>query len=93
VPNAIDAARSHLVALEAEYRKQIDRALAPYRERVAEWRQEALFASARPKEAELDRTAKRRLKLVKSLETAGEPMLRLLAVLEPHTAAEGVIQR
>ncbi|MEU1447531.1 DEAD/DEAH box helicase [Streptomyces mirabilis] len=92
VPDAIDAARSHLVTLEAEYRKQIDDTLAPYRERVAEWRQEALFASARPKEAELDRTAKRRLKLVKSLETKGEPMLRLLAVLEPHTAAEGGTQ-
>ncbi|MEW1599443.1 SNF2-related protein [Streptomyces sp. NPDC093808] len=89
VPDAIDAAQRHLVALEAEYRKQIDETLAPYRKRVADWRQEALFASARPKEAELDRTAKRRLKLVKSLETASEPMLRLLAVLEPHTAAEG----
>jgi hypothetical protein len=93
VPDAVDAARSHLVALEAEYRKQIDGTLAPYRERVAEWRQEALFASARPKEAELDRTAQRRLKLVNSLETAGEPMLRLLAVLEPHTASEGGTQR
>lgn len=93
VPDAIDAARRHLVALEAEYRKQIDGTLAPYRERVAEWRQEALFASARPKEAELDRTAKRRLKLVNSLETVGEPMLRLLAVLEPHTGAEGGTQR
>ena len=86
VPDAIDAAQRHLVALEAEYRKQIDETLAPYRKRVAEWRQEALFATARPKEAELDRTAERLLKLAKSLETASEPMLRLLAVLEPHTS-------
>ncbi|WP_245647168.1 DEAD/DEAH box helicase [Microtetraspora niveoalba] len=89
VPDAIDAAQRHLVALEVEYRKQIDATLAPYRQRVAEWRQEALFASSRPKEAELDQTARRRLQLIKSLETAGEPMLRLLAVLEPHTVAEG----
>jgi ERCC4-related helicase len=89
VPDAIDAAERHLVDLEAEYRKQIEVTLAPHRKRVAEWRQEALFASARPNRAELDRTAQRRLKLVKSLETAGEPMLRLLAVLEPHTVAEG----
>ncbi|WP_327048053.1 hypothetical protein OG320_09335 [Microbispora sp. NBC_01189] len=89
VPDAIDAAQRHLVALEVEYRKQIDATLAPYRQRVAEWRQEALFASSRPKEAELDQTARRRLQLIKSLETVGEPMLRLLAVLEPHTVAEG----
>lgn len=89
VPDAIDAARRHVVALETEYRRLIEDTLAPYRRRVAEWRQEALFARARPKEAELNRTAERRLKLVKSLETAGEPMLRLLAVLEPHAAAGG----
>ncbi|MEV4173842.1 DEAD/DEAH box helicase [Nonomuraea sp. NPDC049709] len=89
VPAAIDAAQRHLAALEVEYRKRIDETLAPYRRRVAEWRQESLFASARPREAELDRTARRRLKLVKSLETVGEPMLRLLAVLEPDTGAEG----
>ncbi|MEV6986998.1 DEAD/DEAH box helicase [Sphaerisporangium sp. NPDC051017] len=89
VPDAIDAAQRHLVALEVEYRRRIEETLAPYRERVAVWRQEALFASSRPKEAELDRTAERRLKLIESLETVGEPMLRLLAVLEPRTVAEG----
>jgi hypothetical protein len=89
VPEAIDAAQRHLVALESEYRKKIDETLAPYRRRVAAWRQDALFASARPKEAELDRTAQRRLRLVTSLQTASEPMLRLLAVLEPRNAAEG----
>ncbi|MFF3919516.1 SNF2-related protein [Streptomyces sp. NPDC001852] len=93
VPAAIDAAAQHLGVLEAEYRERIEATLKPHRDRVAVWRQEALFASARPNEAELDRTAKRRLKLVTSLQTAGEPMLRLLAVLEPadhtRTAAEG----
>ncbi|MER6843518.1 DEAD/DEAH box helicase [Streptomyces platensis] len=97
VPAAIDAAERHLAKQEAVYRKQIEATLKPHRDRVAEWRQEALFASARPNEAELDRTAKRRLKLVKSLQTAGEPMLRLLAVLEPTattaTAAEGGTQQ
>ncbi|MFF4521298.1 SNF2-related protein [Streptomyces bluensis] len=93
VPEAIDAAARHLGELEAEYRERIEATLKPHRDRVEVWRQEALFASARPNEAELDRTAERRLKLVTSLQTAGEPMLRLLAVLEPaehtRTAAEG----
>lgn len=93
VPDAIEAAQRELVALEANYHKQIDETLDPHRKRVADWKQEALFASARPNEAELDRTTERRLKLVKSLQTAGEPMLRLLAVLEPHTAAEEGTER
>ncbi|GAA2329019.1 DEAD/DEAH box helicase [Streptomyces kunmingensis] len=93
VPDAIDAAQRQLALLEGAYREQIEETLAPYRKKVTDWRQDALFASARPKEAELDRTAKRQLKLVKSLETAGEPMLRLLAVLEPHTATEGGNER
>ncbi|MGW0650889.1 helicase-related protein, partial [Streptomyces umbrinus] len=93
VPDAIDAAQRQLALLEGAYREQIEETLAPYRKKVTDWRQDALFASARPKEAELDRTAKRQLKLVKSLETAGEPMLRLLAVLEPHAATEGGTER
>ncbi|MEV4129766.1 DEAD/DEAH box helicase [Nocardia sp. NPDC049707] len=88
VPAAIDAAEHHLIGLEAEYRKQIEATLAPYRQRVTGWRQLALFASARPREAELDRTADRLLRLAAALETASAPMLRLLAVLEPQTAAE-----
>ncbi|MGV9625184.1 SNF2-related protein [Streptomyces sp. NPDC003487] len=96
VPAAIDAAERHLTKVEAEYRQQIEATLKPHRDRVAAWRQEALFASARPNEAELDRTTERRLKLVKSLQTAGEPMLRLLAVLEPtdtlRTAEGGAAQ-
>ncbi|WP_328807783.1 DEAD/DEAH box helicase [Nonomuraea antri] len=89
VPEAIDAAQRYLISLKDTYDRQIADTLAPYRKRVSQWRQEALFASNRPKKSELDQTAERRLKLVKSLETAGEPMLRLIAVLEPHTVAEG----
>ncbi|AJE85574.1 helicase [Streptomyces albus] len=93
VPAAIDAAERYLAKTEVRYREQIEATLRPHRDRVETWRQDALFASARPNEAELDRTAERRRKLVKSLETVGEPMLRLMAVLEPaddiRTAAEG----
>ncbi|MFJ8954921.1 SNF2-related protein [Streptomyces sp. NPDC102381] len=88
VPDAIKAAEQHLAAVEIRYRETIDRTLAPYRDRVAEWEQGALFAGARPNKKGIDDTVKRRLNLVKSLETVGNPMLRLLAVLEPHTAAE-----
>ncbi|MEV0367354.1 DEAD/DEAH box helicase [Nocardia fusca] len=89
VPAAIGAAEHHLIGLEAEYREKIEATLAPYRQRVTEWRQLALFATARPREAELDRTADRLLRLAASLETASAPMLRLLAVLEPHTVGQG----
>jgi ERCC4-related helicase len=89
VPAAIDEAQRYLKEREADYRQQIAETLAPYRKRVTHWRQEALFAGARPDKRRVDLTASRRLSLVKSLETAGEPMLRLLAVLEPHAAMGG----
>ncbi|MEO3822752.1 DEAD/DEAH box helicase [Actinomadura sp. B10D3] len=88
VPDAVEAAQRHLTDVADEYRKRISKTLAPYRERIDRWQQDALFASARPNRKGIDETADRRRRLVESLETVGKPMLRLLAVLEPHTAAE-----
>ncbi|MGP4030332.1 hypothetical protein [Actinomadura sp. 3N407] len=88
VPDAVEAAQRHLTDVADEYRRRISTTLAPYRERIDRWQQDALFASARPDRKAIDETADRRRRLVESLETVGKPMLRLLAVLEPHAAAE-----
>lgn len=85
VSTAVDEALRHLKALEGDYRQQVQEMLAPYRKQVTQWKQEALFAGPRPDRRGVDSTAERLLHLVASLETVGEPMLRLLAVLEPHT--------
>jgi ERCC4-related helicase len=86
IPDAIEAAERYLNKGEGEYREEISGVLAPYRAQVERWQQQALFASKK----DIDETAKRRLQLVRSLETVGKPMLRLLAVLEPHGVGEGV---
>ncbi|MEV6209589.1 DEAD/DEAH box helicase [Kitasatospora sp. NPDC051914] len=82
VPAAIDAATGYLKAREDAYRHQVEAALEPYRKRLTHWKQEALFAGSRPDKQQVALTAGRRFDLVKSLETSGAPMLRLLAVLE-----------
>ena len=80
VPAAIAAARRHLARREDEYAERVDRVLAPYRARVQEWRQTALFG----RDVVRPRTAEERHALIDALQTAGAPMLRLLAVLEPR---------
>ncbi|UWZ59955.1 DEAD/DEAH box helicase [Dactylosporangium aurantiacum] len=84
VPAAVDEARRYLGTREHEYRQRVEAKLAPYRDRVQVWQQQALIAGPRPDRRGIDSTADRLLKLVASLETAGEPMLRVLAVLQPH---------
>ncbi|MGV9268655.1 SNF2-related protein [Kitasatospora sp. NPDC003701] len=83
VPAAIDAATGYLESREGAYREQVDATLAPYRKRLTHWKQEALFTGGTAGKQQAALTASRRFDLVKSLETAGAPMLRLLAVLEP----------
>ncbi|MEU4955147.1 SNF2-related protein [Streptomyces lavendulae] len=89
VPTAIEEAERHLVKLKDGYRRQIEETLAPYRKRVVHWQQEAIFSADGTGKRGVNLSASRRLKLIKSLETTGEPMLRLLAVLEPLNATEG----
>lgn len=86
VPIAVDAAAGHLNERAGEYRRQVQQLLEPYRRRVTRWRQESLFAVAPSARERVDETAQRLNTLAQSLETVGEPMLRLLAVLEPLTA-------
>lgn len=85
---AIDEAHRYLTAREDDYRKRIENTLAPYRQRVGRWRQDSLFADVRSRR-QIDQTADRLMSMTTSLETVGEPMLRLLAVLEPHTSGTG----
>ncbi|WP_438388723.1 SNF2-related protein [Actinopolyspora saharensis] len=87
VPRAVDAAHDYLAQHVAAYDEQIDEALEPYRARVRGW-QESLFAASRPRRESAERTASHQFDLVQSLRTRGEPMLRLLAVLEGTTSDE-----
>lgn len=87
VPAAVDAAEAHLRELRADYDQQVDSYLAPYEDRVAVWEQGALIAaSSQQRRLQVNDTAARRRDLVRRLRTDGDPMLRLLGVLEPlHT--------
>ncbi|MFF6772664.1 SNF2-related protein [Streptomyces sp. NPDC012637] len=93
VPAAIDRAEQHLRDLREAYGEEIEVILAPSRKRVVHWQQEALFSSDGMGKRGVNLSASRRLSLLKSLQTTGEPMLRLLAVLEPLNAAEGGTDR
>ncbi|MFM9369906.1 DEAD/DEAH box helicase [Streptomyces sp. Da 82-17] len=84
VAPAVDAAEAHLRERRADYDRQVDAYLAPYEDKVRDWEQEALFAVSTGKhKQEVQETAERRRALVRRLRTAGDPMLRVLGVLEP----------
>ncbi|WP_307838627.1 MULTISPECIES: DEAD/DEAH box helicase [unclassified Frankia] len=93
VAPAVDEADRHLRAARANYDEQIAATLAPYRQQVDSWRsrQLELFVSAQTGDSKtrqrIDKTTQRLRKLTDSLETASEPLLRVLAVLEPRAGA------
>ncbi|WP_202503559.1 SNF2-related protein [Streptomyces sp. SID4956] len=93
VPAAIDRAEQHIRDLKEAYGEEIEAILAPSRKRVVHWQQEAMFSSDGTGKRGVNLSASRRLSLLNSLQTTGEPMLRLLAVLEPLNAAEGGTDR
>ncbi|MFI0037079.1 SNF2-related protein [Streptomyces mutabilis] len=93
VPAAIDRAEQHLRDLKEAYGEEIEAILAPSRKRVVHWQQEAMFSSDGTGKRGVNLSASRRLSLLNSLQTTGEPMLRLLSVLEPLNAAEGGTDR
>lgn len=82
VPAAVDAAARFLEKKRSEYDQKVAEPLEEYRKRLRVWKQDALplattsAQSRRVNEAEYERS-----KLVDALETTGEPMVRLLAVL------------
>ena len=82
----MQAARAHLEARREDYDRTVDEPLNAYRERVAVWRQDSLldvpvqFRTRR--EQQVDETAGRLNDMITKLHTAGEPLLRILAVLD-----------
>ncbi|MYV67063.1 DEAD/DEAH box helicase family protein [Streptomyces sp. SID2131] len=91
VPAAVDAAEAHLRERRTDYDKQVDSYLAPYEDRVQVWEQGALIAVGNQQHRikQVYDTAARRRDLVRRLRTDGDPMLRVLCVLEPlHATTE-----
>jgi hypothetical protein len=86
VPVAVKAARAHLEERREDYDQTVDEPLNEYRERVKVWRQESLLdvpAQFRTRRGQqVDETAGRLNQMITELHTAGEPLLRILAVLD-----------
>ncbi|GAB3283193.1 DEAD/DEAH box helicase [Kineosporia babensis] len=85
VPIAVDAAAEYLNERAGQYRQQVADILHPYRTRVEVWQQTSLLVSKSSSHERVTETATRLQALAASLEPAGKPMLRVLAVLEPQT--------
>jgi hypothetical protein len=86
VPVAVRAARAHLEASRSDHDRTVDEPLNEYRERIATWRQDSLldipaqFLGRRKQQVET--TASELDDMITKLHTAGEPLLRVLAVLD-----------
>ena len=86
VPAAVRAARAHLEERREDYDRRVDEPLNEYRERVKAWRQDSLldilpqFLARRKQQVET--TASELDDMITKLHTAGEPLLRILAVLD-----------
>jgi len=86
VPAAVQAARAHLEERREHHDREVDEPLNEYRRRVAAWQQDSLldvpvqFRSRR--EQSVRTTADELNDMITKLHTAGEPLLRILAVLD-----------
>ncbi|MEO3748685.1 helicase-related protein [Plantactinospora sp. B5E13] len=94
VPAAIEAARADLAARRAEWDAQIAAPLREHRQKVERFAQASLLdelpaAQRERRRQRVHRTVREQTDLVTRLETAGDPLLRLLGVLvNPATAAD-----
>ncbi|WP_017540960.1 DEAD/DEAH box helicase [Nocardiopsis halophila] len=94
VDPAVRAAREHLEAHREAHDAQIAADLAEPKRKLEKWRQESLEGleglegssqwRAQRKRGEVESTVDEQQRLMKSLTTAGEPLLRVLAVLAPR---------
>lgn len=87
VPAAVAAARTHLAGKRAEWDEVISEPLRVYREQLRHFEQTSLFdelpaAQQTRHRKRVQATVEEQNGLVHRLETAGEPLLRVLAVLE-----------
>ncbi|GAB1641452.1 helicase-related protein [Krasilnikovia sp. MM14-A1259] len=87
VPDAIQVARKHLAGRLADWEQRTEEPLTAHRRRLERWEQASLVDvdTPAPLRAHRDRkvrdTAAAQRNLINLLETSGEPLLRLLAVL------------
>ena len=87
VPAAVQAARAHLEERREDYDRTVDEPLNEYRERVAAWRagqpaRRPAPSSAPAASSRSTTTAGELDDMITKLHTAGEPLLRILAVLD-----------
>ncbi|MFC5751068.1 DEAD/DEAH box helicase [Actinomadura rugatobispora] len=89
VRNAVEEARRRLDARRDEHAEQVEKQLSGPRERLVDWEQTSLSGipaegrGARKRDDVRD-TADQQRRLMESIRTTGEPLLRVLAVLVPH---------
>ncbi|NKZ05477.1 DEAD/DEAH box helicase [Actinomadura latina] len=92
VPDAVATARRHLEEERARHDAEIVAPLNDYRDHLESWRQLTLdgtHATQRKKQEErVGDTVDRQQRLLDSLQTTGEPLLRVLAVLVPQEATQ-----
>ncbi|MWA06521.1 helicase [Actinomadura sp. LD22] len=84
---AVDAARRFLDERRDEHAERVTAPLREHRSRIQEWEQTALSgigedSHARRKRQAVGSTVAEQERLLRSLETTGEPLVRILAVLE-----------
>jgi hypothetical protein len=86
VPAAVKAARAHLEERRETYDALVDGPLNEYAGRLATWQQASLMDVPVPRRARRERevqtTASELNDMITALRTAGEPLLRILAVLD-----------
>ncbi|GAA4912629.1 ERCC4-related helicase [Nonomuraea thailandensis] len=88
LPQAVAVAREHLEARRAEYDAVVVAPLDSYRGHLDTWQQltlDGVHVSQRTrKERSVQDTVERQKRLLDSMQTTGEPLLRVLAVLVPQ---------
>ncbi|MFE9937957.1 helicase-related protein [Streptomyces hirsutus] len=89
VPAAVETARAYLEKYEDEWAEQIRGPLAEYRERLTEWRADALPGATARREQQIEATANEQAHLLDQLSTFGRPLLRVLAVLDRPAPDDG----
>lgn len=82
LPAAVRVARAHLENERTTYDALVDEPINEYRERVGTWEQASLIDVTSTKERAVRATASDLNDMITKLHTAGEPLLRVLAVLD-----------
>nr|MDT0663341.1 helicase-related protein [Micromonospora sp. DSM 115978] len=93
LPAAVAAARAHLERRRDEVAEANAEPLRQYRERLDRFAQDSLLDEVPPaqrtrRRQRVDATVREQADLLDRLETAGDPLLRVLAVLAPNPAAQ-----